>query len=70
MKENFANLVNPGTFVNIFLLKSRGSTTCFNVFRDMSLLKYFNRVKNKDSLLDPTGPLSEMVPSTSIDEAS
>jgi len=36
----------------------------------MSLLKYFSRVKTKDGLPDPTGPLSEMVPSTSIEEAN
>lgn len=36
----------------------------------MSLFKYFNRVKAKDNdLLDPSGPLSEAMPSTSIEEA-
>ena len=34
------------------------------------LLKYFSWVKNKDGLPDPTGPLSEVVPLTSIEEAN
>ena len=33
----------------------------------MSLLKYFSRVKTKDGL---PGPLSESVPSSSIEEAN
>lgn len=36
----------------------------------MSLLKYFSWVKIKDGLLDPTGSLSGMVPSTSIEEVN
>lgn len=36
----------------------------------MSLLKYFNRVKTKDGLPDPYGPLNEAVPSSSIEEAN
>ena len=36
----------------------------------MSLLKYFSRVKTKDGLPDPTGPLSKVVPSTLIEEAN
>ena len=37
----------------------------------MSLLKYFNRVKTKDSSLpDPSGPLSKKMPATSIEEAN
>ena len=30
----------------------------------MSLLNYFSRAKTNDGLLDPTSPLSEMVPSS------
>ena len=36
----------------------------------MSLLKYFSRVKTKDGLPDPCGPLNEAVPSSSIEEAN
>ena len=62
----FAIFANPRTFTNIFLLKTTWLKTCSN----MSLLKYFSLVKTKDGLLDPTGPLSEVVPSTSIEEAN
>ena len=36
----------------------------------MSLLKYFSHVKTKDGLPDPSGPLNEAVPSSSIEEAN
>jgi len=60
-------LENPRTFANIFLLKTRWLKTCSNIL----LLKYFSQVKIKDGLPDPpTGPLSEVVPSTSVEEVS
>ena len=40
-----------------------------SVFK-MSLLKFFSRVKTKDGFPDPSGPLSEAVPSSSIEEAN
>jgi len=45
-------------------------TTWLKMCSNMSLLKYFGQVKSKDGLPDPTGPLSEVVPSTSIEEAN
>ena len=62
----FAIFANPRIFANIFLLKITWLKTCSN----MSLLKYFSRVKTKDGLPDPTGPLSKVVPSTLIEEAN
>ena len=42
-----------------------------NIHMVMSLFKYFNCVKAKDNdLPDLSGPLSEVVPSTSIEEAN
>ena len=52
--------------MNILLLKTTWLKTC----SDKSLLKYFSLVKTKDGLPDPTGHLSEVLPSTSIEEAN
>ena len=36
----------------------------------MSILNYFHPVKQKQDLLDPSGPLSELIPSTAIASAN